>query len=484
MLSAAEIREKYPTLSSQYTELRFKSVKLDLPNGKAVTLEEFAKVSAELPYGFYMHHDEIVGHIIHWHMPNPTHATEALSWCLSHINDYDAHRTQYKTYIETVPEVTWHLIFFLICNQNLNDSLPTLSEEDREALLENRTLFKALAEDGAKYQHYLFSAYGNTHISHLVQYFELYNENTVQTGHEALNFLAHTMVSHDENSLVAAQFALMAGIDINVHIDGVFKNTLLHYLIALAVSDKVICFLNLLIKERQIHTLRFTAQDAFGKTPLHLAIGMNLPDVVDALLGLHEHMKLDIGLNIADDHGRTPAMFAAALGQQDILTRIMKQEDLILSAVDKHGHDVNWHRSAPMEEIEAILRSVSVNPKRGCALELSHLYSESRGSRPWVLVDNHGEEHLLDMSVGNEALKLLSFAEDLAPDGIQKRFIQAQISTLKKSECTLAQKCKKNQPPARIVHGTEQKLTTFSGTEAQAVEDAANEQTSSTDLRK
>jgi hypothetical protein len=470
MLSTAEIREKYPTLSSQYTELRFKSVKVDLPNGNAVTLEEFAKLSAELPYGVYRHHDEIVGNIIHWHMPNPTHAIEALRWCITHISDYETHRTQYKTYIETVPEVKWHLIFFLICNQNLNGSLPTISESDREALLENRTLFRALAEDGAKYQHYLFSAYGDTHLSHLVQYFELYNEKTVQTGDEALNFLVHAMVSHDEASLFSAKFALMANIDINARIDNAFKNTLLHYLIALADSNLTIGFLNLLIDERQVHTFCFTAQDAFGKTPLHLAIGMNLPYVVDALLWLHEDMALDIGLNLADDSGRTPAMFAAALGQQDVLTRIMNQKDLISSAVDKQGHDVNWHRSAPMDDIEAILSSVSINPKRGCALQLSHLYSESSGSRPWVLVDTHGEEHLLDMSAEPEALELLSLAEDLAPDGVQKRFIQAQISELKRSECSIAQKCKQNQPQVRVVHSTGQKLTTFSDTEVLAVD--------------
>lgn len=436
------IAKKYPHLAEIYQGLRLKTCKIHTNIGE-IEANEINSFADQLTFGVHIGKDSIVGNVIYWHLPTFTNlGTTQLKWCLTNIHSYHQYREQYQRLIANSDVVKWHLIFLLMCGASVKNSIPMFENMTQWAtpeLLDNQELFLNLINDGAQFQHYLHNAYHAIAPEDMANYFEIFDHQCVVSERKELHLLSSALVDSD---LIKANMALMADCDINGRIDD-FDNTTLHYLLALEHEAKAIEFLDLLNQRHKLSLLDLRAQDIYGKTPLLMAVAMNLNKVVSYLLSLQRQGK-DIGMNMPDHQGRTPLMISAALGYTESF-KALHTHQADLSLRDQQGHDLSWYASAPLSAIQEILRSLTIHPDRPTTLHWSHLYSESRGNIPWVLVDKQGQEQLLLLSVGDApGQELLEFALDLAP-AEDKAFIKDQIDNLKASSYSLSQQCKKNQ---------------------------------------
>lgn len=362
-------------------------------------------------YGPLVYQDDVVGKIVVWANPEARQEDiDKLSFAVDHFERYIEFKEQYREAIQSSPFVQWTLIPFLLGAQI--SGLRPLALGKRPDAKSRKEFFHFLVQQGAAYKHYLAGgAYSIPTLEIFKLILEIYGvEATIPNGN-TLDLITLILTSHyDHTSLDKVKALLLAGVNINARIDTEYQNTILHYLIALehgvGIVIKLIDFV-----EKNASNLDYTLQDRFGKTPLLLAVGLNVSEVVNKLLKdvLGENKK-NIGLDLPDNEGRTPCMIAAALGHLDILQRLI-EAGANCYLRDNQGRDLTWYTHASPDEIKSILSGLSIQPDRDVSQNHSYLYSLTREAYPLLLVEQQsGHKQLLLLSQKEPYCKQLEIA--------------------------------------------------------------------------
>lgn len=415
--------------------LKSDTMALSTPFGE-LKRPEFEAKRNELPFGPYFGYDNFLGHYHHWHLPLFSEVVfKKLSYCIRNISDYSTKRRIYKEIIRQVPGVKWHLIFTLLCGceSNLKSSSPSLNvlpDWDTPELLNNRELFASLVEDGAEYRHYVQGGYHVVGLRHLDRYLHLFGEQATSSTYEGLNLISEYLIGNQgKDPFLKVAAVLRAGADINACTDSRFGNTVLHYLTALE-DETFVCELIDIVEQLQnkehIQGIDYARRDKFDKTVLLMAVGLGLERIVSKLLTLKKDKQKDIGIDMPDEKGRTPAMLAAALGRKDILQHLV-DHGANLSINDGEGRGVFWYASAPEVVVRDIFQSLSVNPNRGACCDVNSYLCSSGNGVPWLLIDKEGKEHMLLLSADEEHFEKLVLAVYLAPSDESRTFMLKQL---------------------------------------------------------
>ncbi len=419
-----------PITLDQVKDLKLKTLYVDTPLGKLNRSEFRGK---DLKQGVYFGFDEVMGPSLIWRLPFLTKDSDAtdFNYAIENIHTYEQNRAHYQSLIKKNGQVKWNLIQVLICGHQCEDlpqALHHLPKWNTPALLNNKELFKMLVEDGALYKHCLAENFFNVNHESLEHFIKIFGLEGITPTHLYLNPLTRCLLANDMKSV---KLLVKAGTDVNARTDLIFNNTHLHYLIALEREDLAIAFIELVERARNKHRVKlnpidFTLQDNQEKTALLLAVGLGFEKLVTRLLKLHADTKFDVGINTPDKFGRTPVMIAAALGMNNI-RKMLIAANADMTMKDHNGRNVEWYMTAPIDEIRAILTSVSVNPDRGyyCSFR-SYLYSNTTTAYPWVLVDQENREHLLLLTASPLHFQLLQKALSLAPEN-EKEHISIQM---------------------------------------------------------
>src|SRR3990167_2543149 len=441
--------------------LTLKKVVIKTPLGElGLTARELEGKLPLLPFDAYVNHDDYLGKILFWHLPTFTEeGCKNLRFAIQNIHRYEELRTEYKKLINEDPVVQWHLIFILICGSGIKKEffpLENLPDWSTPQLLSNKKLFQSLANDGAKYKHYLVNGYGGIDPEDFKYYLKLFGRKAIIPIREELDLLSDHLISQrSPDTFKIIQQLLSAGVNINVRMGDKFNNTILHYLIALEDYQYAIKLINFVEKMQTIQPIDYSLQDSQGKTVLFLAVGLGLESLVDLLLKLHDEDQRYIGINIPDQLGRTPLMIAAALGYASICKKLI-EHGANCFAKDNKQQDLHWYKSAPIEEVKNILQFLSINPDRGYYCSHSYLSSTANGTIPWVLVDENNKEHLLILSAKAEHMRCLIFVFE-STHGEEKKYIAEQLQPLTKQfgsnyNKSIADKCKEHQSDVLYIY--------------------------------
>ncbi|MDF2940569.1 MAG: hypothetical protein K0R66_1211 [Gammaproteobacteria bacterium] len=206
-----------------------------------------------------------------------------------------------------------------------------------------------------------------------------------------------------------AEYAVQHGSNINA-VESRHLGTLLHYFLANEASGQSLAIIELFerFREKGLAQFNYKIQDIEGKTPLLLAAKCRLPKVLKKLLEL-QGKGVDVGINIPDNEGRSPLLIAAALGQPGSVKALLKA-GADPKATDNKGRGFEYYANAPQEEIEAILRSIQIEPGRALSSRKSWLTydegfvlsQESTDSQKRVLLSHENKDLL--QKIRDEAL--------------------------------------------------------------------------------
>ena len=275
-------------------------------------------------------------------------------------------------------------------------------------------------------------------------------EEAAQVSHPQLNLFN---LFGDPNLWIKLELFLEAGLNINQIIDDVYQNTLLHYFLALEYEAGAV---RLIEKVEHVHTqnptsstIDYTVADKYGKTVLLMAIGLGLHDFFDVLI-----KKPRIGINQSDSMGRTPAMVAAALGRDKMLSKLLRL-GADLSLVDNKGHDIYWYATAPLDLVKEILGQYSVHPERSsCVRGQSYLYSELKTAIPWVFRHKEtGKEELIVLSGKAEGRQTIALASALTKTEEERRIIAKQVARIEGNDTakSVAEVCVEQQQVVQVL---------------------------------
>lgn len=446
----SEEKDEKSTLKSGFVALRKKTINVRTPHGNVISQEEYLNPLSTLPYGLYQGHCEVMGIIEAWKMPSlMTSSLKGLIYAIKNISKYENLSTEYIKLIQEDPIVIWHLVPLLFMSDDIRlisqlPKLQGLTPWTTRELLENKKLFHFLTSHGAQYKHYLAYAYQAVNPVLLQRMLNVFgvDATTKHNGRETSCITAHLMSNYDEHAYTKIRMLLQAGADINERIDERFRNTILHYLIALENPSRTMELIDFMehlstcsssSSHKKVIDIDYTLQDIQGKTALYLATALGLEAVVNKLLNVMKTKQRNIGLNIPDQYGRTPVMIAAALGRTTILKKLI-DNGANVEVLDNSSpaRDVTWYMNASREAVAEILRFLSANPERGYyLLDRSYLYSTQKDSWPMVLVDNEGNEHLLLLSRKEPHFSRLTLALSMA-EGDRELYIHLtkQIAAL------------------------------------------------------
>lgn len=469
-------KEALIALANNYKKIKIKEIMVDMPLRRVPaedeSIQEYFRENPD-DFGVYKGWDEITGPLVITRLPSRELYSESLQLlrqivfqiraCLRDYQNSDEKDLvgHYLDYLrDSIKEdvfVKWHLIPVLLDKQlqarYLEDriieacdegyDIPSIYDDDiSPQVLKDSGLFERLVAQGAEYKHYLSFSYGFVNQNTINSLF-LFDKTITAPAEDGTNLLLSTLITHDfsNNSLKTTRALLNAGLNINDRMENHFGNTLLHYLIALEISnltDYIQLMEEIRIENPEIPPLDYTLQDKQGKTALFLAVGLRLTKIVDEILAVKDILEvIDVGINIADEFGRTPLMIAAALRDNTTYNKLI-QRGADINAIDKQGRSVAWYKNAPEEEIKAILRFVSIDPDRGCRVTHSHAYLLSDSSSPpLVMVDQTGKECLLPLSPKKPSKDLLKAAIILAERQTRGDFLyslKGEISSLSKKQ--------------------------------------------------
>ncbi|MGL5742984.1 MAG: hypothetical protein ACRCXC_10860 [Legionella sp.] len=108
-------------------------------------------------------------------------------------------------------------------------------------LLAKKEVFLQLVEYGAEYKHSLTYFYAGVSVFNLNVLLSTYGKDALAFPASELTYLAQIITTRfDKNAFTKLGLFLDFGADINAPIDAQYKSTLLHYLIALGLTERAI----------------------------------------------------------------------------------------------------------------------------------------------------------------------------------------------------------------------------------------------------
>lgn len=353
---------------------------------------------------------------------------------------------------------------FLVLGEDFKPQLKVLQEIPdwtTQKLLNDKKLFLTLIQFGAQYKHYLAYAYTAVSLKGLARLLHLYGQEATCFPAETGSFILNTMTTYfDEYAFKKIALLLQYGANINERIDREYENTVIHHLIAQeeAPYSSALNLINFcenlpqnILNANPNCQIGYHLQDKYGKTPLLLAVGLNLTAVVDKLLELANKKNKDIGINIPNHEGQTPLMIASALGHKEIFEKLLLNGANLYSK-DNEGRDVAWYMHANENVVRNILTAFSIHSDRSIYSLKSYLYVVHNGGEvvPLVLLDKNGDETTIIMSRKSPFKKQLEIAmmfienDSINPDFIiNKEYLMNQtkfLNPLLKDDSVLDQK--------------------------------------------
>ncbi len=185
--------------------------------------------------------------------------------------------------------------------------------------------------------------------------------------------------------------------------------TFLHYYLAfeLPYATKLIQFIESK-RNRQAHTqFDYEAKDGFGRTPLLIALITRQEDAVLQLLVLNQK-GIKTGINIVDNNGCSPLLFAAALGMKKVVAELLKQGANPLMK-DKNGLGLSDYAHFSEEQIVELV-SPLLRAERGCEVNHSYLYYNDIWATPLCFYEHDEAE-----KAGDEQIPHLVVLSPLSP---------------------------------------------------------------------
>ncbi len=208
--------------------------------------------------------------------------------------------------------------------------------------------------------------------------------------------------------LVTIYLSLGANINASMVCNSDF-GTFLHYYLAfeLPYATKLIQFIESKRNQRAHTQFDYEAKDGFGRTPLLIALVTRQEDAVLQLLALNQK-GIKTGINIVDNNGCSPLLFAAALGMKKVVAELLKQGASPLIK-DKHGLGLSDYVHFNEEQI-AELVSPLLRAERSCEVNHSYLYCNDVWSTPLCFYEHDEQE-----KIGDEQMLHLLVLSPLSP---------------------------------------------------------------------
>lgn len=324
------------------------------------------------------------------------------------------------------------------------------------SVTEMQELIQVLIECGASYQHLLASPHSASMFVYYTAYFGRENLNKPILN----STLTITIVTvGSEKVLQKLQLAINAGVDVNATHQS--YGTFLHVLTANEKSLAVLECMKVLTENETKKKCKFdyTIRDSEGKTLLLLAVKTNQTTIIQKLQEYH-HQGKDVGVDIADNAGRTPLLLAAALGNK-VAVQALLDMGANVTCVDKQGRGLNWYATAPKEEVIKILSSIHIEPNRDKYAPHNWLYFNDSLASTLVCDKSPDPEGRVLISRQEPHWKLI---QDVlkAADSDLKAHINKKLNPLKNNEAiTVIDYCMREQksiPPLIYPHIKDQLL--------------------------
>lgn len=214
----------------------------------------------------------------------------------------------------------------------------------------------------------------------------------------------------------------------------------------------------------------YEARDAYGRTPLLLAINICQEDTALALLNLaNNKRKAKVGIDIADSNGRAPLLLAAALGMKAVVTALL-EKGANPDVLDDEGRGLNDYAQLSEQETAKILAPL-VHPYR-CNSTFtensrhSHVYWDDPDRSPLCFYEEDQQEqegddqykHLVILSTHKDykdrLSRLVHYLESVVKDNGTKEnrtllaYVKQQVDDIKGTTCII-ETCLEKQKDVR-----------------------------------
>lgn len=376
----------------------------------------------------------------------------ALNWAIDHLSEYQKFAKDFKKIINESPYLQWNLVPFLLDARIFKANFPLGNTGVTNPLAIADTL-RSLVTDGAQYKHTFFG-YGILDDTLLNVVFKIFGKDATIYPIQPGDYIA-SVLCQAPKAFNLVKIMLYAGAEVNLRIDKEFSNTILHYFIAMEHGPSPLKFINLVEailkssdKPKDFKRIDYTLQDSRGRTPLHLAVGLNQTAIVKRLLKISQEEKIEVGIDVTDQYQRTPLMTAAALGHLEIYNALIENQA---------NSQTNDYEMSSSETVAKILSSFSVHPDKDITASDNHsyLYAQEADGCPLVLVANDGTEQQLVLSTKEPHLSLLKKALELVSLE-EKQNVQYQINSIMDRNkpmhgISITELCIKNQKAIREI---------------------------------
>ncbi|MFM8454678.1 MAG: ankyrin repeat domain-containing protein [Gammaproteobacteria bacterium] len=283
---------------------------------------------------------------------------------------------------------------------------PLLKKFTEQSLKKQGLFFEFLIENGAFYEHFFVNT-SQLELEKLEFYLSVLPQKILSSRGLHDSAFLHTLTAGRcfvKKSLNALKALIAYGIPVNQSLDD--AGTFLHVTLANEMSDLVIAFISS-IEDLKIQyknaAFDYTLQDGEGKTLLLLAVKTGQTTVVEKLSQI-AHKGQSIGIEITDHTGRTPLQYAIALGHTRI-AELLLNLGASLKFQDTEGHDGEWYlNQVSNTELEAILRSIHIEPERDSKAPHNFLYCKDAAASPLICDSEDESKGLVLISEQNRDL--------------------------------------------------------------------------------
>ncbi len=245
----------------------------------------------------------------------------------------------------TDPVVKDHIISFVLAG-------PKKAAEKYQALL-------LLIKKNATYKQYFLDAKQVNLVTVQLFFYAEANINVDHKGSTVFHYALSANIDPPER-LALIKFLLEHGGNPNITDEEYGYGTFLHMAIANEIKPAEIeSFMNCSASSSLIqHKIDYSIRDKEGKTLLITAAKtMNLP-VVKNILKYNKNC-----VNLKDNNGATALHYACALGQLSMV-RALLDAGADIMAKDNEGNTPLHYANCSVQKVEAILRSISIDPRR------------------------------------------------------------------------------------------------------------------------